>query len=291
MIKFALLLVHTTCYWYTDCSVLIQLQLIVIGSDVRKSRQDGMVEIFPPDTAPLVSSDNHRANQKIAMVTTRQGNRNDHNSTTTTPTKNKRASSAKKREPTTPSSRKKNLVTVKKPWKSPSFLPPPKTVAFAQGNDDSSQTSDASSTASRPGISYHVQKQLTYNIEHSGGIQAFLGKNNEQGISNLCNNRADELFGKRGDKLRIQISKKVYRWGVLHTQGLYTDKILNRHSIKSWATLQAEKRNQSNKVASDLSSSGDFDSDSSTLSPISAKKPQKKTVLSRLNSLHLSVFQ
>ena len=187
----------------------------------------------------------------------------------------------------------KNLVAAAKPLKSPDLHSPvaKQTSAAVLAEDDDSVSSDTSSSSTRPGIPFYVQKQLAHDIEASGGINTFK-KGNEQTLAALCN-KAPDVYGKRGDRLREQLRKKVYRWSVLAKDGLYTDKILNRFGVKSWATLSAERRASANKrtkqstsenellLASSSDSSG---SDSEESSESSSNKIPKAVVSNKTPS-------
>lgn len=155
--------------------------------------------------------------------------------------------------------KKKNKVNPIRPLKSPELRKQPKESATADV-DDGNQ-SDVSSTSSRPGIPYHLQKQLAKDIEKAGGIKTFKKGNQSQSLAALCDKRTD-LFGKRGSVLRRKIINKVYRWEILNRDGLYTDKILNKFSVKSAATLRSEKKGSKAPTSeSELSSSAEEDSD------------------------------
>jgi hypothetical protein len=120
-------------------------------------------------------------------------------------------------------------------------------------------------SASRTGLKLPLQKQLAIDIEGSGGIKAFEGS--EQKLSELLNKR-ETLYGTRGDKLRQQISKKVYRWQLLHRQSEYVETVLNCFSVKSAAIQQKhhQERDNSSLSAASSSSSDESSVDSSTSS-------------------------
>jgi hypothetical protein len=173
-------------------------------------------------------------------------------------------------DPVTPKKKatpKKNLVTAAKPLKSPDlYYPSAKQTSAVLAGDNESVSSDTSSSSARPGIPFFVQKQLAHDIEASGGINAFK-KGNEHALAALCNKTPD-VYGKRADKLREQLRKKVNRWSALARDGLYTDKVLNKFGVKSWATLSAERRqlgkkNQSAATWNELLPSSDSSSESS----------------------------
>jgi outer membrane biosynthesis protein TonB len=98
----------------------------------------------------------------------------------------------------------KNLVTTTKPLKSPDLRSQSakKTSAVLVG-DNNSILSDTSSSSTRPGIPFFVQKQLAHDIEASGGINAFK-KGNEHALAALCN-KAPYVYGKCGDRLQEQL--------------------------------------------------------------------------------------
>jgi hypothetical protein len=77
--------------------------------------------------------------------------------------------------------------------------------------------------------------------------------------------------------LREQLQKKVYRWSVLAKDGLYTDKILNRFEVKSWATLSAERRTSAKKLI------GDSSSDSSSESSGSDSEESKESLSDKVS--------
>jgi hypothetical protein len=105
------------------------------------------------------------------------------------------------------------------------------------GNDDS-VLSDTNSSSTWPDIPFFVQKGLAHNIEASGSINT-LKKCNEHALAAL-GNKAPVIYGKCGDRLQEQLQKKVYWWSVLAKDGLYTDKVLHRFGVKSWATLNTK---------------------------------------------------
>jgi hypothetical protein len=70
------------------------------------------------------------------------------------------------------------------------------------------------------------------------------------------------LYGERGDPIRAQIQKKVYRWSLLETEGSYEQRVLNRFQVKSFATNQLEKRSKERKKKGQtVESSGGGDDD------------------------------
>lgn len=99
----------------------------------------------------------------------------------------------------------------------------------------------ASSSRSRASLSLHIQKQLARDIEAAGGIKVFIGS--EHKLCEILTNR-EELYGKRADPIRTAISKKVYRWQLLHHDGQYIENVLNRFKISSYAIQEAEKRSK-----------------------------------------------
>jgi len=118
-------------------------------------------------------------------------------------------------------------------------------LSLAPQDDTSVVTNtSSSSTSSGCGLPLHIQKQLASDIEASGGIKAFDGNQNHQLISRLCNQR-EELYGKRGDNQRLTIQKKVYRWVLHHRKGEYTEKVLNRFGVSSFANLRNNKNHPS----------------------------------------------
>lgn len=70
------------------------------------------------------------------------------------------------------------------------------------------------------------------------------------------------MYGERGDPIRAQIQKKVYRWSLLETEGSYEQRVLNRFQVKSFATNQLEKRSKERKKKGQtVESSGGGDDD------------------------------
>lgn len=113
--------------------------------------------------------------------------------------------------------------------------------------------SEDESTGSRPGLPDHLLKQLLTDIEGDGGIGTFINKANrrsvEQKLSRLCDNNED-LYGKKGQYLRSQIQKKVYRWKVKYEEGVYESEVLNKYRVLSAANLkkkEAELKRQETK--------------------------------------------
>jgi hypothetical protein len=169
----------------------------------------------------------------------------------------------------TRSKAKQQQATSGLPPKSPAFKSPPKTPLSRPRQradiEESSAGSDTSFSSPSRGIAQYVVKQLAKDIEAGGGIKSFEknSKGFNQALSNLCDQR-QEAYGKRGDPLRIQIQKKVYRWQILDKEGRYDTKVLNLFQVKSFATLQAEQRQQKKQVARARANSEDSLSSSSS---------------------------
>jgi hypothetical protein len=159
--------------------------------------------------------------------------------TTTTPTQP--PSSSNKKE------NKKNRVVAARPPKTPA--PPSSAGAHSRDSDSESVFSEAGSASSlRSALPIFIQKQLAQDIEEAGGIKVFKensGGTANQLLSGLCNDNKD-IYGKRGDKIRARITKKVITWKGLD-KAEYIDKVLNRLGVKSSATLEFEQKN-TNKV-------------------------------------------
>jgi hypothetical protein len=77
--------------------------------------------------------------------------------------------------------------------------------------------SSASTATTQRGIRLHVKKQLAEDIESNGGIQHFAGKNNKN-LYHLLQKKVeggdtdDHPYGRRGEIIRNQLRKQVYRW-------------------------------------------------------------------------------
>ena len=203
------------------------------------------------------------------------------------PSASKKKKPTPKKAPATPltaSAKKKNLVASAKPVLSADLLSPSNNKKATNYDSDAS-----SSTSSRRGIAYFTQKQLVQDIEAAGGIKAFK-TGNEHALSILCNNRT-EVYGERGDKLRIQIQKKVYRWVLLDRDKLYAENVLTKFGVKSWAKLRAEqkstptKKHEARNWESEISESdSDSEESISESSDSSAKKKARKPTVSKQKS-------
>ena len=189
--------------------------------------------------------------------------------------------------------RERNRVSAAKPPKSPELVSPRKKPPIASGaGDDSSLHSggsvgSGSSTASRPGIPLHIQKQLASDIEAAGGIAAFKPdpRGTEQAVSKLCDERI-EVYGARGGKLREKIRKKVWYWRKLHQDGKYAEQVLNRLGVKSAANLKkaAKKSTLSPSSSSDLSDDRDNKKRSAIKVPPGRKQKQQRSPSSSSSS-------
>jgi len=184
--------------------------------------------------------------------------------------------------PTPGSARKKNRVVPPKPVQSPDILRSP-TSKIRDDGTVGSVTSAASSTSSRPGLAYHIQKQLAKDIELSGGIANFK-KGKEHALSKLLDAGDSDIYGKRGDPIRSQLQKCVCRWIKCSREKTHAEKVLNRFSVKSALTLKKESsqaKKKGSKVAeSSASEVGDesiSESSSSHSNISSVAVPSKKS--------------
>jgi len=160
----------------------------------------------------------------------------------------------------------RNKVAAAKPPKSPELqLQSPTRRSLGASGDGSSLHSGSSvgsgsSTASRPGIPLHIQKQLAADIEAAGGIGAIKADGDtDQAVRKLCDERP-EVYGVRGAPLRTKLRKKVYFWRRLDKDGQYVEKVLNRLGVKSAANLKKVAQRTSlaaSSSSSDLSDEGD----------------------------------
>jgi hypothetical protein len=151
----------------------------------------------------------------------------------------------------TRSSSRKGSQPNNRPRTSPPLRSPPTSARRAtspSAPEDQSVASPSvttvSSSRSRAGLSLHVQTQLAKDIEASGGIKVFIGT--EHKLCDLLSTR-EEIYGRRADKIRTAISKKVYRWQLLDRKGQYVENVLNRFKISSSAVQKAEERDQLRK--------------------------------------------
>lgn len=76
--------------------------------------------------------------------------------------------------------------------------------------------SAASSASSRARLPHNLQRQLLIDIQNKGGIKEF-GSESEQALRAICDAR-EQLYGKRGSRLRVRIGKKVQRWKKLSSE-------------------------------------------------------------------------
>ena len=176
----------------------------------------------------------------------------------------------------TPSSAsRKNKVVATKPIKSPELKLPG--ILDSQTLEDSSVLSIASSTASRPGLSFHIQKQLAKDIESNGGIGVFRKQKVSQAVCKFLDKQDNPIYGVRGDPLRSQLQQYIKRWKRLDREGTYAEKVLNRFTVQSAANQRAAERNKTAKQSKESSSfsSGD-DSGSDSSSSISTKGEEEK---------------
>jgi hypothetical protein len=171
----------------------------------------------------------------------------------------KTRSKTKNKEQTTPSTARASLppkspARASLPPKSPARARlPPKSPARQQvDTEEQESVGSNTSNGSDRGIAGHILKQLAKDIEAAGGIKLFTkeGKNLDQALCFLCDHR-QETYGKRGQPLRSQITKKVYRWQILDKEGRYDSKVLNFYQVKSFANLQADLKGSSSKRRQD----------------------------------------
>jgi len=169
----------------------------------------------------------------------------------------KAQASATPSKPAPPASPKaKNKVVATKTPRSPDLKHPVLAPRPEGSRDDSSVASGGYSSAgslstsgSRPGVALFIQKELAEDIEALGGIAHFkkqTGKDRSQLLSKLCD-KNPEVYGRRGDILRKQIRNRYQRWVKLYDSGTYTDKVLNRFEIKSYANRK--KPSESGRAA------------------------------------------
>ncbi len=189
------------------------------------------------------------------------------------PSPSKRPKAATSRTPSSAS--RKNKVVATKPIKSPELKLPG--ILDSQTLEDSSVLSIASSTASRPGLSFHIQKQLAKDIESNGGIGVFRKQKVSQAVCKFLDKQDNPIYGVRGDPLRSQLQQYIKRWKRLDREGTYAEKVLNRFTVQSAANQRAAERNKTEKQSkeSSSSSSGD-DSGSDSSSSISTKGEEEK---------------
>jgi hypothetical protein len=142
-----------------------------------------------------------------------------------------------------PASKSKNRVSVTKPLQahSPATPRPPSTTSPSLRSPLLSEDEGSLSTTSiHGGLPLNIQKELAQDIEKAGGIKLLLLNFNDQSLSRLCNAR-EHVYGRRGEAIRQQIQKKVYRWKAYDQEGIYVDKVLNRLKVKSIANLKKSK--------------------------------------------------
>jgi hypothetical protein len=71
-------------------------------------------------------------------------------------------------------------------------------------------SSDTSQSSQRQKLPPHVLAALVADIQASGGISAFHLQQTQR-VAHICDSKP-EIYGRRGDKLREKIRKKVNRW-------------------------------------------------------------------------------
>ena len=173
-------------------------------------------------------------------------------------------------QPSTP--RQKNKIVATKALKSPDI---------AKAQVPAEEESIASSTASRPGLPRHIQKALAEKLEGEiGGIGNLKKNKNDQSVASLCNSDVD-TFGRRGDPVRLQIQKYIYRWIKYHEEGSYAEKVLNRFGVKSAATRKKEARDSKKRESlkpEDISDDSSSLSSSSTTQAATKRKAKVESV-------------
>jgi len=136
----------------------------------------------------------------------------------------------------------------------------------------------ASTATSHRGIRCHIKKQLAEDIESNGGIQYFVGQDNQK-LYHLLQQKVeddgspeDHPYGRRGDKIRTQIRQLVQRWVAKNNEGRYVTEVLNpwqivQHSARmpSAATPSKSRRRNSNVSLSSSESGSEDDSISGTV--------------------------
>lgn len=180
------------------------------------------------------------------MVSTRRGSQS-----STADESTPRKAAEKKQAPKTPrgtpakrtssAAKTKNKVAATRTPLSPDLQSP---VAAARARTgEASVTSSGGSTASnnrRPGLAFHVQKQLAADIEGTGGIKRLISEDSastDQSLARLLDQRTD-VYGKRATPLRKQIQNYVCRWKKKYNDGTYEADVLNRFQVLSFANLK-----------------------------------------------------
>jgi hypothetical protein len=167
-------------------------------------------------------------------------------------------------------SKSKNRVSVTTPLQThyPATPQPPSTYPSLQSPLLSEDEGSSSTTSTHGGLPLNIQKELAQDIEKAGGIKYL--HPNDHSLSRLCNTRED-VYGRRGQPIRQQIQKKVYRWKAYDIQGIYKDKVLNRLKVKSIANLKISARKLQFQQEDDA---GLSDSESSSGSSLSSTSSQ-----------------
>ena len=140
--------------------------------------------------------------------------------------------------------------------------PRPKSNVPPATYSDTKSVSTASTSASsrrRDELPQHILKQLAKDIEANGGIATFGGTSHK--LAKLLDRRSD-LYGRRAEKIRVRIQKKVYRWQELNKAGTYAERVLSKFKVQSAANRKPSKRK--NNIPS--RSAGEEDEDDSSLS-------------------------
>jgi hypothetical protein len=173
-------------------------------------------------------------------------------------------------------SKSKNRVSVTKPLQthSPAARRPPSTSPSLRSPRLLSEDEGSLSTTSiHGGLPLNIQKELAQDIEKAGGIKLLFAK--DHFLDRLCNERED-VYGRRGQSIRQQIQKKVYRWKAYDQEGTYVDKVLNRLKVKSTANLKKSAKKLQFQQEDDA---GLSDSESSSGSSLSSTSSQDSASL------------
>lgn len=94
-----------------------------------------------------------------------------------------------------------------------------------------------------------VLKQLAQDIEKAGGLDKISQKSATVGqttLYSILQNR-QHVYGARGSELRGLLSDKVAKWKVSLKRGTYTDRVLNRYGVESFANAKLRKENKKKK--------------------------------------------
>ena len=117
----------------------------------------------------------------------------------------------------------------------------------------------AASTKSNKSFKLPFLKQIAKDIEKAGGIvNCSLAKDVFNNPDNFGR------YGVPGSDIRKRVSKKVSQWRELHSEGRYTEEVLNRFGVKSYSVSKKfASASDASSIDGYLSSSSDDDSLSS----------------------------